>query len=190
MMGVGAVVLVVLVVIVLVWAIGVYNGLVTLRNRVGNGWARIGVLLRQRADLVPNLVQIVKGYAAHESIVLETVTAARAKAVASANDANAGAADCVQAENGLTGALMDLTATAEAYPVLKASRNFLDVQGRLARLGRGIAYARQFYNDTVLRYDTEIGKVPGNIMASVFRFAHEQYFHVDDESRQNVHVEF
>lgn len=188
--GIVWIVVVVIIVLIAIWAVVAYNGLVTLRNRVGNGWSQIDVQLKQRADLVPNLVETVKGYASHESKVLTEVTAARSKAVAVCEDANATALDRMAAENGLTRALMDLKATAEAYPDLKANRNFLDLQGKLSDLEQKIAYARQFYNDVVLKYNTKRETVPSNIIASCFHFEVAQYFQVDDGARQTPQVKF
>ena len=141
------IVIAVIVVLLVLWAVGSYNSLVALRNRVANGWAQIDVQLKQRADLVPNLVETVKGYAAHESEVFTQVTEARAGAVAAASDPKAGAAERATAENKLSRALVNLQATAEAYPQLQANQNFMDLQNQLSQLEQKIAYARQFYND-------------------------------------------
>lgn len=154
------IVIAVIVVLLVLWAVGSYNSLVALRNRVANGWAQIDVQLKQRADLVPNLVETVKGYAAHESEVFTQVTEARAGAVAAASDPKAGAVERAAAENKLSRALVNLQATAEAYPQLQANQNFMDLQNQLSQLEQKIAYARQFYNDVVLKFNTAIETVP------------------------------
>ncbi|PKV09026.1 LemA family protein [Bifidobacterium asteroides] len=186
------IIIVLLVVLLVIWGIGIYNGLVNLRNRVANGWAQIDVQLKQRADLVPNLVQTVKGYASHESTVLEEVTKARAD-VAQAQAQTAGG-DQMQAradaEQRLGQSLVNLMARAEAYPELKANQNFLDLQRQLKDLEDKIAYARQFYNDVVQKFNTRIETVPSNIIASLFHFRQAQYFQADEGSRQAPVVDF
>ena len=186
------IIIVLLVVLLVIWGIGIYNGLVNLRNRVANGWAQIDVQLKQRADLVPNLVQTVKGYASHESTVLEEVTKARAD-VAQAQAQTAGG-DQIQAradaEQRLGQSLVTLMARAEAYPELKANQNFLDLQRQLKDLEDKIAYARQFYNDVVQKFNTRIETVPSNIIASLFHFRQAQYFQADEGSRQAPVVDF
>ena len=186
------IIILVLVVLLVIWGIGIYNGLVNLRNRVANGWAQIDVQLKQRADLVPNLVQTVKGYASHESTVLEEVTKARAD-VAQAQAQTAGG-DQMQAradaEQRLGQSLVTLMARAEAYPELKANQNFLDLQRQLKDLEDKIAYARQFYNDVVQKFNTRIETVPSNIIASLFHFRQAQYFQADEGSRQAPVVDF
>ncbi|WP_390134574.1 LemA family protein [Bifidobacterium apicola] len=185
-------IILVLVVLLVIWGIGIYNGLVNLRNRVANGWAQIDVQLKQRADLVPNLVQTVKGYASHESTVLEEVIRARAD-VAQAQAQTAGG-DPMQAradaEQRLGQSLVTLMARAEAYPELKANQNFLDLQRQLKDLEDKIAYARQFYNDVVQKFNTRIETVPSNIIASLFHFRQAQYFQADEGSRQAPVVDF
>ncbi|MBI0047645.1 LemA family protein [Bifidobacterium choladohabitans] len=184
------IVIVLLVVLLVIWGIGAYNGLVNLRNRVANGWAQIDVQLKQRADLVPNLVQTVKGYASHESTVLEEVTKARADVAqvqAAGGDQMQARAD---AEQRLGQSLVTLMARAEAYPELKANQNFLDLQRQLKDLEDKIAYARQFYNDVVQKFNTRIETVPSNIIASLFHFRQAQYFQADEGSRQAPVVDF
>lgn len=174
-----AIVIVVIIALVL-WAVGAYNALVALRNRVKNGWAQIDVQLKQRADLIPNLVETVKGYAGHESSVLTQVTQARAGAAAAAANPNATTVERATAENALSRALFNLQATMEAYPQLQANQNFMDLQAQLKDLETKIAYARQFYNDVVLKYNTKIETVPSNIIAGMFHFEQEQYFQADE----------
>ena len=184
------IVIVLLVVLLVIWGIGTYNGLVNLRNRVANGWAQIDVQLKQRADLVPNLVQTVKGYASHESTVLEEVTKARAD-VAQAQKAGGDQMQArADAEQRLGQSLVTLMARAEAYPELKANQNFLDLQRQLKDLEDKIAYARQFYNDVVQKFNTRIETVPSNIIASLFHFRQAQYFQADEGSRQAPVVDF
>ena len=173
----GIIALIVIVLIVL-WGVSAYNGLVTLRNRVKNGWAQIDVQLKQRADLIPNLVETVKGYAAHESQVFTQVTQARASALQAAQSGDV--AQRIQAENQLSRAIMNLQAVAEAYPQLQANQNFLDLQAQLKALEEKIAYARQFYNDVVQKYNTKIEVVPTNIIAGLFHFEQAAYFQVDE----------
>ncbi|MGL4940205.1 MAG: LemA family protein [Bifidobacterium asteroides] len=192
-MSVSLIVLIVIVLLVLllvIWGIRAYNGLVGLRNRVANGWAQIDVQLKQRAYLVPNLVQTVKGYASHESTVLEEVTKARAD-VAQVQTAGGDQMQArADAEQRLGQSLVTLMARAEAYPELKANQNFLDLQRQLKDLEDKIAYARQFYNDVVQRFNTRIETVPSNIIASLFHFRQAQYFQADEGSRQAPVVDF
>ena len=174
-----------LVVLVAIYALITYNGLVSLRNRIENAWAQIDVQLKRRYDLIPNLVETVKGYAAHESGTLEAVVQARNMAM------NAqGPADQAAAENMITGALKSLFALSEAYPDLKANQNFLNLQEELTGTEGRIAYARQFYNDTVYRYNTKVQSVPSNLIANQFNFDEREYFEVDEASRANVEVDF
>ena len=173
------------VVVLLLYVIVSYNGLVRLRNRIENAWAQIDVQLRRRYDLIPNLVETVKGYAAHERGTFESVTQARANAI------NAeGVAQQAQAENQITSALKSLFAVAEAYPDLKANQNFLALQEELAGTEGRIAYARQFYNDSVLRLNTKIQTFPSNVLANMFGFTEREYFEADDTSRGPVSVQF
>uniref|UniRef100_UPI00359C736A LemA family protein n=1 Tax=Bifidobacterium adolescentis TaxID=1680 RepID=UPI00359C736A len=183
----GIIALIVIVLIVL-WGVSAYNGLVTLRNRVKNGWAQIDVQLKQRADLIPNLVETVKGYAAHESDVFTQVTQARAGVIQAAQSGDV--QQRIQAENQLSRALVNLQATAEAYPQLQANQNFMDLQGQLKGLEEKIAYARQFYNDVVQKYNTKIEVVPTNIIAGLFHFEQAAYFQVDEADRQAPQVKF
>jgi LemA protein len=162
-----------------------YNRLVRARNNIDNAWAQIDVQLRRRYDLIPNLVETVKGYAAHERQTFEAVTAARAQGINAS-----GVAEQAQAENMLTGALKSLFAVAEAYPQLKANENFLNLQEELSGTEGRIAYARQFYNDSVLKLNTRIQSFPSNILANMFGFTPREYFEGDDTSRGPVTVNF
>ena len=168
-----------------IYALITYNGLVSLRNRIENAWAQIDVQLKRRYDLIPNLVETVKGYATHERETLEAVIQARNTAMAAE-----GPHDQAEAENMITGALKSVFALSEAYPDLKANVNFLNLQEELTGTEGRIAYARQFYNDTVFRYNTKIQSVPANILAKQFSFAEREYFEVDDAARGNVQVDF
>ncbi|BAW31793.1 LemA protein [Methanothermobacter sp. MT-2] len=162
-----------------------YNSLVQLRNRVENAWSQIDVQLKRRADLVPNLVETVKGYAKHEKTVLENVTRARS-ALMNARDVG----EVEKADNMLTGALKSLFAVAENYPNLKANENFLKLQEELEEIENRIAYSRQFYNDTVLMYNNKCQMIPSNIIASLFNFKEAEFFQIEKSSRKLPKVEF
>ena len=161
-----------------------FNRLVSLRNRVDNGWSQIDVQLRRRYDLIPNLVQTVKGYAAHERELFENVTEARARAIDAAS-----VGDQAQAENQVTAGLRRLMAVAEAYPELRASENFQALQEELTGTESKIAYARQFYNDQVMRLNTLIGSVPSNLIARAFGFTPREFFDIEDPIRGPVGVD-
>jgi LemA protein len=183
-------VVVLIVVIVLVVLLGLYlvvsyNGLVGLRNRIENAWAQIDVQLKRRYDLIPNLVETVKGYASHERETLDAVIQAR-----NAGMGASGPHEQAEAENQLTGALKSIFALSEAYPDLKANQNFAQLQEELTGTEGRIAYARQFYNDTVFRYNTKIQSFPANVLANSFRFREREYFQADDESRGPTRVQF
>jgi LemA protein len=172
-------------VLLVLYVIVQYNGLVRLRNRIESSWSQIDVQLQRRYDLIPNLVETVKGYASHEKGVFESVTQARANAM------NAqGPAEKAAAENVVTGALKSLFAVAEAYPDLKASANFAGLQEELSGTEGKIAYARQFYNDTVQSYNTKIQTFPSNMIAGPFGFKEREYFEAEDAGRGPVQVRF
>lgn len=162
-----------------------YNNLVTLKQRVHNAWSQIDVQLKRRFDLIPNLVETVKGYASHEKEVFEKVTEARSK-VASAK----GIDEEISAQNALAVALRGLLAVAENYPELRASTNFVELQKELSDTESKIAFSRQFYNDTVMKYMTAIQRFPSNIVASLFGFRPMAYFEAGDESRGPTKVTF
>lgn len=162
-------------VLLLVFVIGSYNSLVTLKNLVKNSWANIDTELRRRYDLIPNLVETVKGYAAHERQVFQAVTEARAKALASQGSPASQARD----ENALVGALKSLFAVSENYPTLKANENFLKLQQELVDTEDRIQAARRFYNGNVKDMNTRCDLFPSNIIANIFGFRHEDYFEVD-----------
>jgi len=178
--------LLIIVTVVVVWFIFLYNSLVALKNRVDNGWAQIDTQLQRRYDLIPNLIETVKGYAKHEKEVLENVTKARA------GMANAGSvAEKAQADNMLSGTLKTLFAVAEGYPDLKANQNFKELQVELTNTENKIAFSRQFYNDTVMRFNTAIQMFPKNIVAAILRFTAREYFRTSgDEVKEVPRVQF
>jgi LemA protein len=180
-----AIILIVVLVLLALYAVVSYNGLVSLRNRIENAWAQIDVQLKRRYDLIPNLVETVKGYASHERETLDAVIQAR-----NAGMNAQGPHDQAQAENMISGALKSIFALSEAYPDLKANQNFAQLQEELTGTEGRIAYARQFYNDTVYRYNTKIQSFPSNILANMFRFSEREYFQADDESRGPTQVSF
>ncbi len=177
---------VVLLVVVALWFVGMYNRLVRLRNQCEQAWAGIDVQLTRRHDLIPNLVETVKGYASHERETLEQVIQARNTAVAAS-----GPAQQAQAENVLTGALRQLFALSESYPDLKADANFRELQTELTNTEGLVARSRQTYNATVQQYDTAREVFPTNIVAGMFNFEPREYFEATDpETRGPVTVEF
>ena len=180
--------LILLGVVVLLLIIGVllYNRLISLRNRVDNAWSQIDIQLQRRYDLIPNLVETVKGYATHESGVFERVTQARANAM------NAqGVVQQAEAENQITGALKSLFAVSEAYPDLEANTNFLNLQEQLDETENRIAYSRQYYNESVNNYNNAVQTVPSNIVAGMFKFKTRELFETDSpEARGPVKVQF
>ena len=179
-------ILIVLVVIGLIVAfvVGLYNRLVTLRQRVREAWADIDVQLKRRWDLIPNLVETVKGYAAHERQTFEAVTQARSAAMAAAQTGSP--EQRAQAENALGAALLNLRAVAEAYPQLQAIQEFKDLSENLTATEDKIAFARRFYNGNVRDYNTAIQTVPTNIIAGMFAFTPEQYFELTDPTQREV----
>src|SRR5262245_58408264 len=168
------------VVIVVVWIIAIYNGLVALRQRVNQSFADIDVQLKQRHDLIPNLVETVKGYAAHERGTLEAVVQARNTAVAAQGPAQQAAA-----ENMLTGALRQLFALSESYPNLKANTNFQQLQAELTDIENKLAASRRFFNNAVQEYNTGIQRFPAVLMAGAFGFAPHQFFDVGEDRRSH-----
>ena len=187
-LGIVLIVAGVIVVIVLLWLMGAYNGLVRLRNQVKNAWAQIDVQLKRRWDLIPNLVETVKGYAAHEKETLQNVTEARNIAQGAAGKGVAAQAD---AESGLVAALSRLMVVVEAYPDLKANQNFLALQEELTSTENKISFSRQFYNDVVMRFNTRTEVFPTNIVAGMFNFKQAELFELKDEAaREAPKVEF
>jgi LemA protein len=180
----------VIVIVVLLVLVGLFfwvgfNGLVKRRNQVDNAWSQIDVQLKRRHDLIPNLVETVKGYAAHERGTFEAVTNARANAINAQSPQ-----DQAQAENVLSGALKSLFAVAEAYPDLKANQNFLNLQEELTSSEDKVAYARQYYNDSVLNYNTQIQKFPTVLLAGMFHFEKREFFDAAPEDTEPVQVQF
>lgn len=170
---------------IILWMIATYNRMVVLRNRIDNAWSQVDVQLRRRYDLIPNLVETVKGYAAHERETFEEVTKARQAGL----DAT-GVADQAAAEDMITSALRRLFAVAEAYPELRATENFQKLQEELSGTESKIAYARQFYNDTVLMYMNLIQSFPPRLVAGMCGFRPRDYFEIEDVARAPVKVDF
>lgn len=172
--------------LIILWAIATFNRMIVLRNRIDNAWSQVDVQLRRRYDLIPNLVEIVKGYAAHERQTFEEVTKARQAGI----DART-VQDQAQAENLITSALRRLFAVAEAYPQLRATENFQQLQEELAGTESKIAYARQFYNDSVLSYHNLIQAFPARLVAGAFSFQPREYFEIEEAAaRGPVQVQF
>jgi LemA protein len=183
MIAVYLLIALVLIAVIYIWFL--YNSLVTARLRCREAWSQIDVQLKRRSDLIPNLVEAVKGYAKHEREVFENVTKARSALVTAKSPKEA-----AQAENMLAGALKTLFAVAEAYPDLKASQNFLDLQDELSDTETKVAASRQFYNSTVLEYNTKIKVFPNVILAQPFGFIPEEFFEAEEREREKVEVKF
>ncbi|MFM7534760.1 MAG: LemA family protein [Acidimicrobiales bacterium] len=179
------IVVLVLVVLVVLYGIAAYNGLVKLRNRVENAWSQIDVQLKRRLDLIPNLVETVKGYAAHERQTLEAVVQARNAAMSAHGPAESGAA-----ENQLSGALRQVFAQSEAYPELKANQNFGQLQEELTATEGRVAYPRQFYNESVLSYSTKIQQFPAVLIANALKYGQREYFQAEEAARDVPRVQF
>jgi len=175
----------IVIIFVVIWGVLTYNSLIILRGRVDNSWAQIDVQLKRRFDLIPNLVSSVKGYAQHEKETLEEVTASRTKYLSAKTPE-----EKLGANSELSGALSRLFAVAENYPDLKASTNFLDLQKQLKDTEDKISYSRQFYNDTAMKFNIAIVKVPTSIIAGLFGFKGRPYFKTEGEERENVEVKF
>ena len=173
---------------IIIWGVYVFNKFISLRNRAEEAWADIEVQLKRRYDLIPNLVNTVKGYATHESAAFENVTKARSAAMGATGPTGAHA----QAENMLSGALKSLFAVAEAYPDLKANQNFLALQQELSDTENKIQAARRFYNGNVRDLNTGIQSFPGNVIAGIFRFSRKEFFDLPDNdvAQKNVEVKF
>ena len=180
-----AIIVLVLVVLLVVWLVGTYNGLVKSKNQVESAWAQIDVQLKRRLDLIPNLVETVKGYAAHERQTLDAVVQAR-----NAGLAAQGPQQEAQADNQITGALRQLFALSEAYPDLKANQNFLSLQEELTSTEGRVAYARQFYNDSVLNYNNKIQSFPAVLLAGPMKLTEREYFEAEEGARETPKVQF
>ncbi|MBO5152324.1 MAG: LemA family protein [Methanobrevibacter sp.] len=179
------IVMIIVIIFIIYTFIHMYNRLVSLRNSVENSFAQIDVQLKRRNDLIPNLVETVKGYAGHEKEVLEEVTRARGNVINAS-----GVKETSDADNQLTGALKSLFAVAENYPDLKANSNFQQLQEQLNDTEDKIAYARQFYNDMVLKYNNVCQQFPSSMLAKIFRFKRAEFFAADEASREVPKVEF
>lgn len=163
------------------WVIGMYNGLVRLRNQMKNAWSQIDVQLKRRCDLIPNLIETVKGYMTHERETLEAVTRMRSQAMGATN-----VDDRIRAEAGLSGALGRLMVVVEQYPDLKANQNFLSLQEELSSTENKISFSRQFYNDGVMGYNTKIEVFPDNIIAGMFQFKRGAFFEIEDKAQREA----
>ncbi len=179
------VVLLVVVVLLVLYGIFTFNGLVRLKNRVDSAWSQIDVQMKRRLDLIPNLVETVKGYAAHEKSTLDSVVAARNVGLAATTPGQVAAAD-----NQITGALRQLFALSESYPDLKANQNFLNLQEELTATEDKVAYSRQFYNDEVNKLNTKIESFPASIVASMKGYKQREYFEAEEAARTVPKVQF
>ena len=179
------IILVVVLGLLVFYVISTYNGLIGLRNKVHDQFSQIDVQLKRRFDLIPNLVETVKGYTKHESETLEKVIQARNNYASAKTDA-----EKVAAANEMSRGVMNIMALAESYPDLKANTNFVDLQNQLKEVEDKISYARQFYNDSVLMYNNKVEMIPSNIVASIFGFKKETFFEADEKERENVQVKF
>ena len=183
-MGAGIIIIIVIAVLVL-WLIATYNGLIRLKNRVDEAWSDIDVQLKRRYDLIPNLVNTVKGYATHEKELFERVTEARTRAMSAGTTA-----DRADAENALTGTLKTLFAVSENYPELKANVNFLELQRELSDTENKIQASRRFFNGNVMEYNTKIQVFPTNLFAGMLNFAKRDFFEIEGAEREPVQVAF
>lgn len=179
------IIIAVIVVVIILWAISTYNSLVGLRNKTKDQWAQIDVQLKRRFDLIPNLVETVKGYAKHETDTLEKVIQARNTYLAATTPE-----DQMKADGELNSVISKLFALSESYPDLKANTNFANLQSELTTTEDKISYARQFYNDDVLKYNDKIEMFPSNIIAKMFGFKAGTFFNVNESERENVQVKF
>ncbi len=175
------IVLIVIIAVIALFSISIYNSLVKLRNQVKNAWSQIDVQLKRRHDLIPNLIETVKGYMTHERDTLENITKARSQAVAAE-----GVGDKAKAEGELTSALGKFNLVVENYPDLKANQNFLSLQEELTSTENKISFSRQNYNDQVLFYNNKIQMFPSNIVAGMFKFNEEEFFEIEDEKEKEV----
>lgn len=180
------IILIVVLVAIVLWVIGQYNGLVRLKQRVKNAWSQIDVQLQRRFDLIPNLVETVKGYTKHEEEVFTKVAELRTSWAKAST-----VGEKAELSNELSGALKTIMAVSENYPELKANQNFAQLQEELQNTENKISYSRQFYNDTVTKYNTKLQLFPTNLIAGMLHFTEEELFKVDsEEARKNVKVSF
>lgn len=178
-------IIIIAIVVFFIWVISVYNGLIRLKNRVDEAWSDIDVQLKRRHDLIPNLINTVKGYATHEKELFERVTQARTAAIGAQNPE-----EQAKAENMLSDTLKSLFAVAENYPDLKANENFLELQRELSDTENKIQAARRFYNGNVRDFNTKIQVFPNNIIAGALKFTEREFFEAQEEEKENVKVEF
>lgn len=178
-------IIIIIILVIVFYIISMYNSLVNARNKVKNSYSQIDVQLKRRNDLIPNLVETVKGYASHEKGVFENVTKARSGLMNASS-----VKEVSQANNALTGALTSLFAIAENYPELKADQNFKELQVELSETEDKISYSRQFYNDTVLMYNNKCEQFPSNIIAGMFNFKEADFFEVASGEREVPKVQF
>lgn len=184
-MNITLIIILCIVAFLILFVVSTYNALISLRNKVRNQFSQIDVVLKTRADLIPNLVETVKGYAGHESETLEKVISARNKYVtATSNDSK------MEADGEISNALSRLFALSESYPELKANTNFLDLQSKLSEIEDKIRYARQFYNDSVNKYNNKVQMIPSNIVASLFGFKTEKLFEATEQEKEVPKVQF
>ena len=177
-------IILIIVAVIILWFIFTYNAFIRYRNRIENSWAQIDVQLKRRYDLIPNLVESVKGYMKHEKTVLTEITKARTSLI------TGDLKDRAQASNQITEALKTIFAVAENYPKLKASKNFLQLQEELSGTESKIAYSRQFYNDSVLVFNQKVQSLPSNILANMFAFKEKEYFEIEEEAKKPVKIKF
>ncbi len=178
-------VIIVIVLVIAVWLVSAYNGFVRLRNMVREAYSTMDVYMKKRYDLIPNLVETVKGYAQHEKSTLENVISARNSAINASS-----VKDRIEGENALTGTLRSLFALAESYPDLKANSNFVELQKQLQSVEADIANSRKYYNSVVRSMNTKVESFPSSIVASIFGFRQEPMFEISSDERQNVRVQF
>ncbi len=184
-MGTTMIAILVAVGVLVLWAVALYNGLIKLRNRVDEAWSDIDVQLKRRYDLIPNLIETVKGYAKHEKGVLESVTEARTRAMGASDPK-----DQIEAENMLSGTLKSLFAVSENYPDLKANENFLELQKELSDTENKIQASRRFYNGNVRDFNTKIQTFPNNVVAGTLSFKERDFFEAEEGEKENVKVKF
>ena len=175
----------VIIAFVVIFIIWIYNSFIRLKNQVDNAWAQIDVQLKRRSDLIPNLIETVKGYAKHEKGVLNDVTKARTEVMKAETPK-----EKADANESLTGTLKSLFAVAENYPDLKANQNFLQLQEELVGTENKVSYSRQFYNDMVMRFNTKLESFPANVFASLFGFTKKELFEASETEKKNVKVKF
>ncbi len=174
-----------IILVIVIWVFATYNTLVSLRNRVKDSWSQIDVQLKRRFDLIPNLVETVKGYTKHEKDTLKEVVEARNTYLSATLPE-----EQMKADGELTKAVSKLFALSESYPDLKANTNFTELQNELNETENKIAISRQFYNDVVMQYNNKVEMVPSNIVASIFKFTKETFFQANETERENVKVKF